>query len=83
MYLLVKSLTSFGDLRQTINRNKFRLTSEDCANHLHILIKCPGDMQIINHSKKTTLDPPLACYTRPLLRLDLKTPQNNLPNFIL
>ena len=51
--------------------------------HLHILIKYPGDMQIMNQSKRTTLGPTLACYIRPLLRLDLKTPQNNLPNLIL
>ena len=83
MYFLVKSLALFGDLRQTINRNKFRLTSEDCAKSFTNINKIPWDMQIINQSKRTTLGPPLACYTRPLLRLDLKTPQNNLPNLIL
>ena len=47
MYLLVKSLASFGDLRQTININKFGLTSEVVQSHLHISIKRPGDMQIM------------------------------------
>ena len=37
-------------------------------------------MQIMNQSKRTTLGPTLACYTRLLLTLDLKTPQNKLPN---
>ena len=40
-------------------------------------------MQIMNQSKRTTLGPTLAHYTGLLLRLDLKTPQDNLPNFIL
>ena len=41
MYLLVKSLASFGDLRQTINRNKFRLTSEDCKKSFTYINKIP------------------------------------------
>ena len=37
------SLASFGDLRQTINRNKFKLTSEDCAKPFANINKMPWE----------------------------------------
>ena len=39
--------------------------------HLHILVKCPGDMQIMN--AKGHLGPPLVLYSRPPFKLDLET----------
>ena len=43
MYLLVKSLASFCDLRQTTNTNKFGLTSEDCTKSFAYINKMPWE----------------------------------------
>ena len=57
MYFLVKSLALFGDLRQTINRNKFRLTSEDCAKSFTYINKMPWGYANYESKKKDHLGP--------------------------